>query len=316
MANVTPFRKHGRKARVSLFAFAICLLPFAILFSPPTAQCLGPLPLQSSTAVHRGQRSEQPAEDHYKSGLAELQNQHWDAAIREFKLALKHQPSSAAIHTSLGWALMQKGEPITAISELREAVSLDPNLADAHFNLTCALEQIQDLDGAIRSYQDALRLRPDWAEAHDALGEILGHRGNLMGARGEFESATKLKPDDAGAHQSLAMVYRQQGDTARAQEESQKAEELNKAKMDTQAATLATNTGAQQLRRGDVEGSIRKFREALKLSPDFAPAHFPLALALRQKGELAEAEKEFKRAEQLDPHFKTPGGPAGSAPKL
>ena len=74
--------------------------------------------------------------------------------------------------------------------------------------------------------------------------------------------------------------------------------------MNVQAATLATNTGAKQLRQGDVEGAIAKFKEALKLSPNYAPAHFQLALALRQKGDATQAAEEFKKAGQLDPHLK------------
>ena len=45
---------------------------------------------------------------------------------------------------------------------------------------------------------------------------------------------------------------------------------------------------------------------ALKLSPDFAPAHFQLALALRQKGEAAQASVEFEKAHELDPHLRPP----------
>jgi Flp pilus assembly protein TadD len=76
--------------------------------------------------------------------------------------------------------------------------------------------------------------------------------------------------------------------------------------MNRQAATLDTNTGVQQLRQGDVEGSIEKFRAALKLSPDFAAAHFQLGVALHEKGDVAQASAEFEKAHQLDPHLKPP----------
>lgn len=76
--------------------------------------------------------------------------------------------------------------------------------------------------------------------------------------------------------------------------------------MNVQAATLATHTGVQQFRQGDVDGSIQKFREAITLSPDFALAHFQLGLALRQKGDLAQSNEEFAKAAQLDPHLKPP----------
>jgi Tfp pilus assembly protein PilF len=135
---------------------------------------------------------------------------------------------------------------------------------------------------------------------------VLRQKGDLDGASDELRAALQLDPNDGAAHQSLGMVYRQKRDAAQAQQEFQKAEELNQAKMNLQAATLATNTGTRQLGQGDVDGAIEKSRAALKLRPDFAPAHFQLARALRQKGNAAEAEEEFEKALQLRPHLKAP----------
>ena len=102
------------------------------------------------------------------------------------------------------------------------------------------------------------------------------------------------------------MTLRMKGDINGAAEEFKKVEELNKALMNTQVATLATNAGAKQLRAGDIEGSISKFRLALKLAPDFAPAHYQLALALLGRGRHEEALAEFGRAHQLDPRLRPP----------
>ena len=57
---------------------------------------------------------------------------------------------------------------------------------------------------------------------------------------------------------------------------------------------------------GDLDGAISQLRSAIRIVPEYAPAHFYLAEALRRKGEKAEAEKEFQRAAELDPHFKPP----------
>jgi Tfp pilus assembly protein PilF len=40
------------------------------------------------------------------------------------------------------------------------------------------------------------------------------------------------------------------------------------------------------------------------LMPAYAPAHFHLAEALQRKGQIAEAQQEFKRAGELDPRLK------------
>ena len=55
-----------------------------------------------------------------------------------------------------------------------------------------------------------------------------------------------------------------------------------------------------------VDGAIDKFRAALKLAPDFAPAHFQLGMAFLRKGDSAQASAEFEKAHQLDPRFRPP----------
>ena len=49
---------------------------------------------------------------------------------------------------------------------------------------------------------------------------------------------------------------------------------------------------------------VSQFRAAITLAPDYAPAHFQLAEALRQQGQAGEAQQEFQRAAELDPQLK------------
>jgi Flp pilus assembly protein TadD len=48
-----------------------------------------------------------------------------------------------------------------------------------------------------------------------------------------------------------------------------------------------------------VDGAISQFRSAIKIAPDYAPAHQELAHALTQKGQQAEADEEYRKAAQL-----------------
>jgi tetratricopeptide (TPR) repeat protein len=52
---------------------------------------------------------------------------------------------------------------------------------------------------------------------------------------------------------------------------------------------------------GDLAGAETRLRQALKLNPSFARAHYNLGLLLSSKNQPAEAIASLRRAEQLDP---------------
>lgn len=61
--------------------------------------------------------------------------------------------------------------------------------------------------------------------------------------------------------------------------------------------------GLELIRGGRIPEAIAAFREATRLAPNLAPAHYNLGLALRQKGELQASADAFYQATQADPNF-------------
>jgi Flp pilus assembly protein TadD len=81
---------------------------------------------------------------------------------------------------------------------------------------------------------------------------------------------------------------------------------LSQLKADAQASTFAVGVGRERLRARDLDGAIAQFREALRLAADNPQAHYQLALALRARGEIREAEPHFAEAARLAPYLKPP----------
>jgi Flp pilus assembly protein TadD len=52
--------------------------------------------------------------------------------------------------------------------------------------------------------------------------------------------------------------------------------------------------------KGETEEAIKEYREAIRLKPDYAEAHYGLGWALDQKGERKEARGYFERAVKLE----------------
>ena len=55
-----------------------------------------------------------------------------------------------------------------------------------------------------------------------------------------------------------------------------------------------------------MEGALSQFRSAINSQPNYAPARYQLALALKRKGDKAGAAAEVQKAAELDLHFKSP----------
>jgi tetratricopeptide (TPR) repeat protein len=163
-----------------------------------------------------------------------------------------------------------------------------------------------DVDGAAAELQKAIRAKPDYAEAYYTLGTVLKQQSKLAESAQALREAIRLQPDFAGAHTTLAGVLRQLGDTEGASAEAKLGADLAKQKTDLQAAVFATNSGRRLRSLGDLNGAISQFRAAIQAVKDYAPAHFELAIALRQEGKNEEASSEFQKAASLDPKLVAP----------
>jgi len=163
-----------------------------------------------------------------------------------------------------------------------------------------------DLENAASELQNAIRAKPDYAEAYYTLGTVLKQQGKLNEAASALREAIRLEPDFAGAHTTLGAVLRQLGDTQGSAAESRAGANLAKRNTDLQAAVFATNSGKRLRATGDLENAIAQFRAALAATPDYAPAHFELGLALQQQGKKEEARQEFEKAASLDPKLAAP----------
>ncbi len=169
----------------------------------------------------RAQRKEQPgtpdnAEEHRKKGVLLTQQRNYDAALAEFRLALRIMPDLDRAHLGLGAALQGKGDLEGAITEYRTVLARHPNNPDAHNNLGSALQQKGDVAAAIGEYRTALQYRPDDALTHFNLGTALSTKGQVEEAIKEYRTAIRLNPDLLQAYFDLASLLKDNDKTPEA----------------------------------------------------------------------------------------------------
>jgi superkiller protein 3 len=202
--------------------------------------------------------------------------------------------------------LKLKDDLPAAIAEWNESLRLDPRLADAHYSLGVTLWQSGDFIAAAEQLQAVIRIQPDYAEAYYTLGTVYKQMKKYPESADALRTAIQLQPDLAGAHITLASILRQLGDDAGADTEAMAGARLSQEKTSLQAATFATNSGKKLLANGDLDGAISQFRAAINSAPSYGVAHYELGLALAQKGQKDESDREFQRASELDPHLIQP----------
>jgi tetratricopeptide (TPR) repeat protein len=156
------------------------------------------------------------------------------------------------------------------------ATALAP--AKAHFDRGLALFDKGNKEGEIAELREAVRLKPGDADAHIALGQAL-FDDKIEDSIAEFRQGLRLKPGDTRA-------------TA-----------LLKDAITRKDAIGADVVGLAFLNLGNWNSAITKFREAIRIEPNYAEWHADLSDALRNKGDLGGALSEAQEAVRLDSHL-------------
>jgi TolB-like protein/DNA-binding winged helix-turn-helix (wHTH) protein/Tfp pilus assembly protein PilF len=135
----------------------------------------------------------------------------WEAAGKEYELAIKLSPSYATLHLWYAWHLMVIGRTNEGIVELRKAESLDPLSLIISADLADALCIAHLYDESVRQSKKALELDPNFAIGHYELGQAFEQKQMHDEAIAEFQSAIKIAGHSGAFDSNLAFAYASSG---------------------------------------------------------------------------------------------------------
>jgi type IV pilus assembly protein PilF len=75
----------------------------------------------------------------------------------------------------------------------------------------------------------------------------------------------------------------------------------NKSEAAEEGARVHTELGQSYMQNGDLQGALGKLNKALQFDPNYIPAHTVIAVLYERINNSAEAERHYRRAQQLDP---------------
>jgi len=129
-----------------------------------------------------------------------------DAAIAQYKEALRLAPDAAEWHVNLGLLLAGKGEVVDAAFAFRRAVALKPDDAESHNNLGAMLARQGRTQEAVAHYRRSLDLNPAYALARRNLGLAFASEGAVTAGLRECLEALRLSPAEGQWHYEVAVM--------------------------------------------------------------------------------------------------------------
>jgi len=220
----------------------------------------------------------------------------FDEAEREFREALKRDPTDAVAWGMLGLVLGKELRRFGDAEEaLRRAVELAPKDAAAWNNLGNVLAELGRSEDAEQAHRNAVELEPSAARWH-SLGHALVELGRLGEAEEAFRKAISFTPDRAAYWNDLGGVLWDLKRREEAEQASRRAVEL-----EPKNAGLWSNLGLALSALGRPEQAEHAYRNALELEPKDGACWNALGRVLVELRRLQEAAESVRKAVELKP---------------
>lgn len=162
--------------------------------------------------------------------------------------------------------------------------------------LVAVAQRLQDLGGdAVGFLQRVDRERPGDFGVNFRLGFALMTQQRPDEAVSYYRAALAIRPDVVVCN-NLASALRASGKIDEAIVYCERA-----IRMDPNYAPAHSNLGLALKAQGKLDLAIDSFRRAVELDPEFAPAHSNLAIALKKKGDVTGAIQHYEESARLAP---------------
>jgi tetratricopeptide (TPR) repeat protein len=259
------------------------------------------------------QQAPERANAHKKLGQALAAVGRGNEADEVFKTLFEMAPELGAV--AVGAEHMRAGREGDAIECFRKELKDHPDNVDAMRFLAAIYfkrskegqqsKQGRKLGDAEALLQRATQIAPDFAGAWLDLGNVLVKRAKRMEAITAFKRVTVLEPNNGNAWERLASVTGSAGYPEQAAEAFGKAVALN-----PKAAGFHMGFGHALKTLGDQPASLRAYREAIRLKPDFGEVYWSMAnlkIFNFEDEEVEAMEDQIKNPdlkEETDVHFR------------
>jgi tetratricopeptide (TPR) repeat protein len=216
--------------------------------------------------------------------------------------ALEESPDDADLRWRRAEVLVDAGDTAGALREARAVLERQPERAGARLAMAGWMEGAGQLSSAIPLLERQRELTPDDTDVLKALVGAYEQAGREQDARSALERWAELAPGNPEALLGLADVATREGDFAKAEELYERLAQTDPDSADTMYVNVGIAImNKRSLTTADRERAITAFGKGLEINPDYARAHFEMAMALLGVNRLGEARGHFARFVELAP---------------
>jgi tetratricopeptide (TPR) repeat protein len=244
---------------------------------------------------------EDKAELHNLLGEIEEKDGRIQEAAEQFEVAARMDPSEKNLFDLGSYLLRHQGfQPALKVFEF--GAGRYPQSAKLRVGLGIAYYSLGKYGDAVESLCRAVDLDPKDTRALDVLGKMYDVAPQLSAeVSTRLARFAELYPDNAAAAYYYALSLRGRNVSSAAAWDMAQAEALLKraVKLDPNFAEAHYELALLYEDQQQEVSAMREFETAVKLRPDFAKAHYRLARLYRKQGKSELAEKEYRAFEAL-----------------
>ena len=245
------------------------------------------------------------AEGHHLLGdLDEKMNDPLEA-VREYERAALMYPSEQN-YFDWGSELLLHKAAQPAVEVFTKGASLHPESSRMLAGLGAAQYSVRSYEDAARSLCKASDLKPDEAAPYLFLGQMEKTvNAPLPCAEEKLAQFAELQPASAAANYYYAISLMKREKDARTGGDPRAAQTLleKSVRLDPKYGAAYVALGALAFQRGDFAQAVKDYQQAIAVNPQLSEAHYRLSLAYKRTGDDAAAKREmetYQSAEKVE----------------
>jgi tetratricopeptide (TPR) repeat protein len=217
-------------------------------------------------------------------------------AVREYERAARMYPSEQN-YFDWGSELLLHKAAQPAVEVFTKGAGLHPQSARMLAGLGAAQYGVRSYDDAARSLCKASDLKPNESALYLFLGQMEKTvNAPLPCAEEKLAQFAGQQPANAAANYFYAISLMKREKEARAGGDPRAAQTLleKSVRLDPKYGAAYVELGALALQRGDFAQAIKNYQQAIAVSPQLSEAHYRLSLAYKRSGDDAAAKREME----------------------